>query len=147
MSNETMTLEARIAEAAVRGTKAGKAAASWVFDGNTTDETYRRTLQGIEDGDPEVMDRLSWSPLSGEWAGESIQELLGDLLTCSACGGDGIFAEAGYVEGAEEEPCNACDGTGYDTDAQEEIEEAYEEAAQDAYWQEIERVARFHTEG
>ena len=54
----------------------GTAQGSWVFDGNTTDETYRWVLKGYEWGDGEVLD-LCPNPLSGEWAGESIPELLG----------------------------------------------------------------------
>jgi hypothetical protein len=88
------------------GTEAGQARASWVFDGNTDAETYARVLQGIEDGDPEIMDALSVSPLSGEWAGESMTEILGDDYT--------------------------------DEDADE-----YEQAFQDVYWAEIERVCRY----
>jgi hypothetical protein len=56
------------------GYEYGKAKGSWVFDGNTDEATYRRILDGFEDGDPEVLD-IQPSPLSGEWAGESITEL------------------------------------------------------------------------
>jgi|SRR5581483_5811624 len=51
------------------GYRAGVAAGSWVLDGNSTEETARHLLAGIEDGDPEVLDSLPSSPLSGEWAG------------------------------------------------------------------------------
>lgn len=57
------------------GYAAGKAASSWVTDGNTTAAEYRAILAGIESGDPEIMD-IQPSPLSGEWAGESIPELI-----------------------------------------------------------------------
>lgn len=53
------------------GYEAGAAAGSWVIDGNTPDETCARILRGLEDGDPEVIDSLPSSPLSGEWAGDS----------------------------------------------------------------------------
>lgn len=56
------------------GRERGKNAGSWVIDGNTSTEAAKRILQGIEDGDPEVMD-MQPMPLSGEWAGESISEL------------------------------------------------------------------------
>lgn len=62
------------------GRERGKAAASWVFDGNTTDATYRVFLERWMNGDPaldEVVTEPAW--LSGEWAGESISELLPDL--------------------------------------------------------------------
>lgn len=57
------------------GMEAGKAAGSWVIDGNTTEEQAARILRGIKDCDPEVMD-IEPSPLSGEWSGESIYELI-----------------------------------------------------------------------
>jgi hypothetical protein len=62
------------------GYDAGTATGSWVFDGNSTAETVKSVLQGFEDGDPEVMDMCP-APLSGEWAGESMVELLGDDYT------------------------------------------------------------------
>lgn len=40
------------------GRDAGKAAASWTFDGSTPEGTYRRVLRGIEDGDPADHGRL-----------------------------------------------------------------------------------------
>lgn len=52
------------------GAEHGRNAASWYFDGNTPLETYRTVARGILDGDPEVMDTLPNSPLSGEWADE-----------------------------------------------------------------------------
>ena len=44
------------AEAGNLGRDAGKAAASWMFDGNTPEDTYRAVLRGIEDGDPVILD-------------------------------------------------------------------------------------------
>lgn len=52
------------------GEQHGRNAGSWVVDGNTDDESMRSLLQGIEDGDPAVMDELPSAPLSGEWAGD-----------------------------------------------------------------------------
>ena len=52
------------------GADHGAAAGSWIIDGNTSEETARWWLQGIEDGDPLVMDQLPSAPLSGEWAGD-----------------------------------------------------------------------------
>lgn len=60
--------EAAIGAADSAGYEAGTAAGSWVIDGNTTEETARHLLEGIEDGDPAVLDSLPSSPLSGEWA-------------------------------------------------------------------------------
>lgn len=56
------------------GFEHGKERGSWVIDGNTTTETARAILEGIDNGDPEIMD-MEPAPLSGEWAGESIPEL------------------------------------------------------------------------
>jgi len=50
------------------GCRVGTAAGSWVLDGNSSEETARALLEGIEDGDPMVLDSLPSSPLSGEWA-------------------------------------------------------------------------------
>ena len=44
-----------VAKAEELGRDAGKAAASWVFDGNTPEEEYQRVLRGIEEGDPAVL--------------------------------------------------------------------------------------------
>jgi len=46
------------------GRDAGKAAASWIFDGSTPEGTYRRVLRGIEDGDPLIMDAYQAPGLS-----------------------------------------------------------------------------------
>ena len=40
------------------GRDAGTVAASWIFDGSTPGETYRRVLRGIEYGDPADHGRL-----------------------------------------------------------------------------------------
>jgi hypothetical protein len=52
------------------GTEHGRAGASWVFDGNTSDETYRECVRMDEEGDPEWFDYFgpTSGPLSGEWA-------------------------------------------------------------------------------
>lgn len=60
--------DATMQDAYARGEEDGEAAASWYFDGNTTLETYERVLEGIENGDPEILDTIPGCPLSGEWA-------------------------------------------------------------------------------
>ena len=106
------------ADAKKAGKRAGLAAASWKFDGNTSKATYEHFLQGLADGDPEVLDAYappSW--LSGEFAGESMNELIGAP----------------------------------DTPAQEarvdDVAQAYEYAAEGAYWHELERMARYAVGG
>jgi hypothetical protein len=44
------------ADAASLGRDAGKAAASWMFDGNTPEDAYLAVLRGIDDGDPAILD-------------------------------------------------------------------------------------------
>lgn len=107
------------AQARLLGAARGKAAASWVFDGNTKQATYQRFLKMLEDGEPfdAMFPGYSYPEwLSGEWAGESVAELLGEC-----------------VNARDEE---RLDG----------VMEAYEAAADVAYWSELERVARFHVE-
>jgi hypothetical protein len=102
--------------AKVDGAARGKGAASWMFDGNTTKETYRAFLDGFEDGDPAIMDAYappSW--LSGEHAGESLNELLGEATTER------------------------------DAERLDDVCATYEEAADRAYWGELVRVARLQT--
>jgi hypothetical protein len=64
MTDQTETL---IARADALGTEHGRAAGSWVIDGNTSAETAQAIVRGYEDGDPGIMDMMP-SPLSGEWA-------------------------------------------------------------------------------
>ena len=66
------------ARAAELGRDAGKAAATWVFDGNTPDEAYRRVLRGIDDGDPAVLDAIE-PPAIGPAAGYDQDDLARDL--------------------------------------------------------------------
>jgi hypothetical protein len=102
-------------EAKQRGQRAGAAAASWVFDGNTTDETYARVARMILDGDPELYDVVhepEW--LSGEHAGESMNELL-DLT-----------------------------GRERNQDKIDEIAQIYELAANDAFWRIVEKEIPSH---
>lgn len=70
MTADLLQTERERADAA--GYEAGTAAGSWVIDGNTTEDAARTLLEGIADGDPEVLDALPSSPLSGEWAGDPL---------------------------------------------------------------------------
>ena len=95
------------------GRERGRAGASWVEidSGNAA-----AILQGIEDGDLDMMP----DPLSGEWAGESIPELIEE----SGLDRDEI------TEQGPEVVQDWCD--------------AYEVAFSDAYWAEIARTCRYH---
>jgi len=48
------------------GRDAGRAAASWMFDGNTPEDTYRAVLRGIEEGDPAILDAYPPPGLSAD---------------------------------------------------------------------------------
>ncbi len=101
-------------EAVKAGREAGKSAASWKFDGNTSDKTYRAYLEARDEGGMilNAFEPPSW--LSGEWAGESMNELLGEC------------------ENARDE------------ERQDDVASAYEDAAERAYWAELDRTARYH---
>ncbi len=103
-------------QARAAGEDHGRAAASWYFDGNTPDEAYRRVLVGLEEGNPEVLDTLPSSPLSGEWAGDPTPS--------------SVLADLGVDEDADDEDASA-------------YIDAYCEGFDQASRDEIERVARF----
>lgn len=107
-----------VEEATALGKEHGHDKATWVFDGNTSENAYGRFLQGHEDGDPEIMDMCP-APLSGEWAGESMWEILG-----APEDGDDLEAD----------------------DAWQEVADAYENAFTSAWWTETLRVANYHVE-
>jgi len=67
-----------VAKAEELGRAAGKAAAGWVFDGDTPEEEYRRVLRGIADGDPAVLDAIE-PPAIGRGAGYGQGGLARDL--------------------------------------------------------------------
>ncbi len=72
--------DALVEQATAMGYAHGVSSGSWVIDGNTSDETKAAWRKGLEDGDPEYLDRLPSSPLSGEWAGEPLpKDVLADL--------------------------------------------------------------------
>lgn len=108
--------DALVAAAAELGTEHGHAAGTWVLDGNSSVETARRILTGLDDGDPEVLDTQP-APLSGEWADGPTPASLADEL-----------------------------GYDYDTLADAELMDdvctAYEDAYSAAYWTEVGRSAR-----
>jgi len=79
------TYEGAIAAARKRGTAAGIAAASWVVDvGRMSSSAFRSTRDEYRDDPDEFVSELvnnnvpRW--LSGEFAGESVAELLGDVI-------------------------------------------------------------------
>ena len=99
------------------GRSHGTAAARQAFDGNTDDETYRRVLAGIEDGDPEILDAYRVPDLSG------------------GCTSDDLARDLGLDSQADSHDVTLGAAHG-----------AYRQAAGDAFWREAERIAREHTE-
>lgn len=93
-----------MAKAVELGRAAGKAQASWVFDGNTSRETYAWFLKGIGELDSKVMDSVREPSLSGEFAGDYTEADLWDDLGLEVPGPDdpedySEYADA-YLEGA-----------------------------------------------
>ena len=105
-------------DAAFLGREAGKCAASWAFDGNTSEETYQIVKKGLDDGDPAIIDRFRSPDLSGEFSGDPTPDMLAEEL------------DIPYGDAALDDACIA-----------------WMDAASEAFWAEIERVVRYHTEG
>ena len=99
------------------GKSAGRAAASWVFDGNSPPQAYERVLKGIQDGDPEVLDSLRTPNLSGEYADDPTPQTLAQLV------------------GLDEQN----DPEGYRLD---ELCTVWEDAASMEFWSQIERTCK-----
>ena len=118
-----MTTEELLEAADKLGSEHGKNAGTWVTDGNTSVETYRNLLKGIEDGDPLVIDALPGDPLSGEYAdGLTPTSLLGEL---------GVL---GIQEGDESAALT------------DDLCQAYEDAWQLAMQDEVVRACRYQLE-
>lgn len=98
------------------GRQAGLAAASWVFDGNTSKRTFERIANGIADGDPEVLDSLRGPNLSGEYADDPTPRSL-----------------AADYDLAEDDPRAEW--------LIDDLATAWEDAASLAFWHEVERAA------
>ena len=99
------------------GREAGINAASWVFDGNTPRASYARVLKGLDEGDPAVLDSINAPNLSGEWADSPTPvSLASDYGLDDKRDPDGLICE------------EAC--------------EAWENAASDSFWSEIEKECR-----
>jgi len=115
-----LTADTITAAADELGREHGHAAGTWIID-ETSTERAERILQGIADGDPEIMDMMG-APLSGEWAGSSIPELV----------------DASGLDWAELDSEEMRDRNDVDTWC-----DAYEAGYADAFWAEVERAARY----
>jgi hypothetical protein len=110
------TWDTAVAAMRAAGERDGKAAGSWIADGNTSEAALRRTLQLWEDGDPEAPSAPH--PFSGEWADSPRPE---DIID------------------AETE-----DYSGWSMNVEEvdELASAYEDAYAQAWQEEAERTVR-----
>jgi hypothetical protein len=71
-----------VREAREQGEEAGKAAASYVIDGNQEDSHYARLERMMDEGDPALDDYLPARPnLSGEWADSMTPARLFEAIT------------------------------------------------------------------
>lgn len=59
-----------------RGYADGKAAGTWIFDGNTQEEHFKRIQRGVEEGDPEYLDMLPQPRIGGEFADDPTWEAI-----------------------------------------------------------------------
>lgn len=108
-------------------------------------DTIRVVLVGIRDGDSETMDAYSPpAPLSGEWAGESIPELLGEPpARCPDCG-DTVHPTSDGFYRHDSARTGECGLKALDTPVWEwaaEDFDDYETAYHDAYWSKLETLA------
>lgn len=92
---------------------AAHSAASWLLDGNSSFLDAHRIYQGIEDGDPAVLDTFP-NPLSAEWGGESLSEIM-----------DRVVAGGRWSELSEDVRDEMCERF------ESQFSEAYQDAARD----------------
>jgi hypothetical protein len=111
MAARIRNVDAIIEQAEEEGYELGKTAGSWLLDGNSTEQAARRLLQGIEEGDPAVLDALPSSPLSGEWADAPLpRDVLEGLgMDEDDDAADGVLRafQDGYCRGVEDEACRS----------------------------------------
>ena len=103
------------------GAEHGAARGSWVISGNTPKESAQRILQGIEDGDPEVLDALPQLSM-GEWADDPTQ--------------NDIVSEAAYRGRVPVDPADL------DPELMDELISDYQTAWDEGMTNEVERDAR-----
>jgi hypothetical protein len=94
-----------------RGHADGKTAAGWLVDGNTNRpfDVLKRLVQGMDDGDPEIMDELPSPRLGGEFADDpSWEDIVRDETTIEELSDDGendlmVIYEEAFNQGVEEQ--------------------------------------------
>lgn len=103
------------------GREHGKAKASWAIEPDRLSRVRMQAiLDGIENIDPRIMDQFVEPDLSGEYRDSPTPITLCNELEVDPHAGDGEF--------------------------QTEICDAWEEAARDAYWAEIQRTLQYQLE-
>lgn len=93
------------------GAERAKAAATWILDGNSTEGTARAILEGLENGDPMVLDTLPAFSF-GEWSGESEREMIEaetDVDVDSLSGDEHDELCNAYLDGFNDEIGAACE--------------------------------------
>ena len=104
----------------------GRNAASWLANGGMDREHASRFLAGLNEGDPEWMDRVPSCDLSGQWAGgmtvERLMSEIGFYLSGDLPDDDGAYA-----------------------DRSQELADLYEESFNSAAYAETERLCRFYS--
>lgn len=122
-------LEQWIADARQQGREAGRTAASWVLDGNTSLDHYHRIVDMIDAGDPALDTYLPQYPnLSGEWADSATPISLYEEIT-----------------GKDHEEATEAAGLAYETlvgSVVDAIAQAWEEGVSDTFHEECERLLR-----
>lgn len=129
MTTDTAAYDAAIAYATERGRQDGANAIDWQYlPGGGRDHSSaadirawaERTLQGIEDGDPETLDTIPTADLSGQWA---------DTLTGPELLADAVRA----ADMTHDYPATDSDtAADWFTDVCDAYENAFDSAAQDA---------------
>jgi hypothetical protein len=110
MPDQTFTTDHE-REAYELGRDAAIAAASWVLDGNTSQDHIRRMVAMLDDGDPQAYDCLPAMPdLSGEWADAPTPLLLAQDIF-----GTGITGTQDYPPEALDEIADAWEAGVFDT--------------------------------
>lgn len=121
-------VELMLEEARTRGEEAGERAARWAVDDGRWSSRDTADMRERYQEDPDAfverfMESVNWpSWLSGEWAGESIGEILGDVYDEL----EELVEDHGLTDDEEQ-------------DVKADIATAYEESADLAFQEEIER--------
>lgn len=113
------------------GRRHGINAGSWYFERDTAPD-YKAVLKGIEDGDPEVLDSLPGTPLSGEFADSMTPQKLLERIGVDFWVGHEQERPGGLNQNESEFEAHLCD--------------LYEDGFREGVEFEITNTCRFHVE-